>query len=90
MTKLAFPNPIRRYEPRRGCVSFWGSQASLEVMFQIDLDVLRALSPATVDGSEASFLVSFDLNRSVILQAARTAHLKQGGGYHRLSAVNFP
>lgn len=86
---LNFPNSIRRYEPGRGCVSFWGSEASLEVMFQIELDVLRTLSPAVIDGSEGSFLVAFDLNRSAILRAARSAYLKKHGGYHRLSAGDF-
>ncbi len=86
---LHFPNSIRCYEPRRGCVSFWGSESSLEVMFQIELDVLRNLSPEIVDGSEGSFLVAFDLNRSAILQAARGAYLKKRGGYHRLSADLF-
>lgn len=86
---LDFPNSIRRYEPGRGCVSFWGSEASLEVMFQIELDALRTLSPAIIDGSEGSFLVAFDLNRSAILRAARSAYLKKRGGYHRLSADDF-
>lgn len=86
---LDFPNSIRRYEPGRGCVSFWGSEASLEVMFQIELDVLRRLSPAIIDGSESSFLVAFDLNRSAILRAARSAYSKKSGGYHRLSADDF-
>jgi hypothetical protein len=86
---LNFPNSIRRYEPGRGCVSFWGSESALEVMFQIELDVLRTLSPDIVDGSEVSFLVAFDLNRSAILQAARSAYLKKRGHYLRLSATNF-
>ncbi|HEV7335084.1 MAG TPA: DUF1488 family protein [Bosea sp. (in: a-proteobacteria)] len=86
---LDFPNAIRRYEPVRGCVSFWGSEASLEVMFQIELDVLQSLSPAIIDGSESSFLVAFDLNRSAILGAARAAYSKKRGSYHRLSAGNF-
>lgn len=86
---LDFPNSIVRYEPGRGCVSFWGSEASLEVMFQIKLDVLRTLSPAVIDGSDGSFLVAFDLNRSAILRAARSAYLKKRGVYHRLSADNF-
>jgi hypothetical protein len=86
---LNFPNSIRRYEPGRGCVSFWGSESSLEVMFQIELDVLRTLSPTIIDGSEGAFLVAFDLNRSAILQAARSAYLKKRGGYHRLSASSF-
>ncbi len=86
---IDFPNAIRRYEPGRGCVSFWGSEASLEVMFQVELDVLRTLSPAIIDGSESSFLVAFDLNRSTILRAARSAYSKKRGGYHRLSADNF-
>ena len=86
---LDFPNSIRRYEPSRGCVSFWGSEASFEVMLQIELDVLRTLSPGVIDGSEGSFLVAFDLYRSAILQAARSAYLKKRGGYHRLSAGDF-
>lgn len=76
---LAFPNSIRRYEPGRGCVSFWGSEASLEVMFQVELDVLRSLSPTVIDGSESSFLVAFDLNRSAILGAARAAFQRSAG-----------
>lgn len=53
---LDFPNSIRRYEPGRGCASFWGSEASLEVMFQIELDVLRTLSPAVIDGARVRSL----------------------------------
>ncbi|MGO4402896.1 DUF1488 family protein [Bosea sp. RAF48] len=86
---INFPNSIRRYEPGRGCVSFWGSASSLEVMFQIELGVLRTLSPSIVDESEASFLAAFDLNRSAILQAARSAYLKKRDSYHRLSPSNF-
>jgi len=86
---LDFPNSIRRYEPGRGCVSFWGSETSLEVMFQIELDVLRSLSPTIIDGSESSFLAAFDLNRSAILGAARAAYSKKRGSYHRLSADDF-
>ena len=86
---LDFPNAIRRYEPVRGCVSFWGSEASLEVMFQIELDILRNLSPAIIDGSESSFLVAFDLNRPAILGAARAAYSKKRGSYHRLSTRDF-
>lgn len=86
---LNFPNSIRRYELGRGCVSFWGSDASLEVMFQIELAALETLSPAVVDGSEGSFLAAFDLNRSAILGAARSAYLKKRGGFHRLSADAF-
>lgn len=58
-------------------------------MFQLELEVLRTLSPATVDGSETSFLIAFDMNRSAILEAARAAYLKKRGSFHRLSAINF-
>jgi len=87
--KLAFPNSIRRYEAGRGCVSFWGSESSLEVMFQVELELLRTLSPKIIDGSEGSFLAAFDVNRSVILEAARSVYLKKRGSYHRLSVENF-
>lgn len=61
----------------------------MEVMFQIELDVLRTLSPKIVDGSEASFLVAFDLNRAAIFQVARIAYQRKRGSYYRLSATNF-
>ena len=68
---LNFPNPVRRFDPGRSCVSFWGSDASLEVTFQIDFDALRKLSPDSGE-VEAEMLRIFDSNREKIQDAART------------------
>jgi hypothetical protein len=85
---LNFPNPVRLFDAGRSCVSFWGSDASLEVSFQVEFDALRKLAPAS--GSlEAEMLGTFDANREAILQAARTAYSQHRGGYHRLTAARF-
>ena len=39
---LNFPNPVRSFDAGRSCVSFWGSDASLEIAFQIEIDALRS------------------------------------------------
>jgi hypothetical protein len=85
---LNFPNPIRRFDAGRSCVSFWGSDAALEVTFQIDFDALRKLSPDLDDG-EAAALAVFDLNRDAVLKAAAVAYAKNRTSYHRLTAASF-
>ncbi len=85
---LNFPNPVRLFDVGRSCVSFWGSDASLEVSFQVEFDVLRKLSPGS-DDVEAEMLGAFDANREMILQAARTAYSRHRTGYHRLTAASF-
>lgn len=88
MMGLNFPNPVRRFDPGRSCVSFWGSDASLEVTFQIDFDALRKLSPDTGD-VEAEMLRIFDSNREKIQDAARTAYSRHRTSYHRLTGASF-
>lgn len=86
---LNFPNTVRRFEAGRSCVSFWGSDSSLEVAFQIDFEALRKLSPAPFGAREAAALVVFDQNREVILQAARSAYGRHRSGFYRLTVENF-
>ncbi len=86
---VRFPNPVRRYEPARGCISFWGYDSSMEVVFQLDLNMLQLLGPELIDGSEGAYLVTFDLNRSIIFQVARAAYQKNRRRYHRLSSIDF-
>jgi hypothetical protein len=89
MMALNFPNAIRRFEAGRSCVSFWGSDASLEVAFQIDLEALRKLAPARFDNQEATALGVFDDNRETIQKAARTLYGKRRTGFCRLTVENF-
>lgn len=85
---LNFPNPVRSFDEGRACVSFWGSDASLEIAFQIDLDALRKLGAGVADsGPEA--LAAFDGNREAILKAAAAAYGRHRASYHRLTAADF-
>jgi hypothetical protein len=86
---LDFPNSIRRYEAGRQCISFWGSDGSLEVAFQVNLDALRKLDLAAFDGREASALNAFDHNREAIRNAARAAYRKHPLAFHRLTPDSF-
>jgi hypothetical protein len=83
---LNFPNRVRSFDSGRLCVSFWGSDAALEIAFQIDLDALRKLGPGD---SEAQVLGVFDQNRDAILKVASAAYAKRRGGYHRLTSADF-
>ncbi len=85
---LNFPNPVRLFDARRSCVSFWGSDSSLEVSFQVEFDALRKLGAGSGD-VEAEMLGVFDANREAILQAARTAYSRHRTSYHRLTAAGF-
>lgn len=85
---LNFPNPVRLFDKGRSCVSFWGSDASLEITFQIDFDALHKLDPEAGD-VEADILGIFDKNREAVLNAARLAYSRHRTGYHRLTAANF-
>ncbi|RDJ20023.1 DUF1488 domain-containing protein [Bosea caraganae] len=85
---LNFPNPVRRFDLGRSCVSFWGSDASMEITFQIDFEALRKLSPDTGD-VEADVLGVFDANREKIQNAARIAYSRHRTGYHRLTGASF-
>lgn len=85
---LNFPNPVRSFDGGRVCVSFWGSDASLEIAFQIELDALRKLGAGANDG-EAQLLSVFDENRDTILKAASTVYARHRASYHRLTAADF-
>jgi hypothetical protein len=84
---LNFPNPVRSFDPGRFCVSFWGSDASLEITFQVEIDALRKLKPGVGD-SEAQMLEAFDQNREAILTAASTAYGRHKANYHRITAAD--
>jgi hypothetical protein len=86
---LNFPNPIRSFDAGRSCVSFWGSDSSLEIAFQIEIDALRKLGPGGGDG-EAQMLDAFDRNRTAILQAAEAAYRRHKTSYHRITAADLP
>lgn len=85
---LNFPNPVRSFDAGRSCVSFWGSDASLEVTFQVDFEALHKLSP-DAGAVEADVLRIFDQNREAILNAARLAYSRHRIGYHRLTGASF-
>ena len=84
---LNFPNPVRSFDAGRSCISFWGSDASMEIAFQIDIDALRKLGAATGDG-EAQMLATFDSHRDAILRAAASAYGRHKTSYHRLTAAD--
>ena len=85
---LNFPNPVRSFDAGRSCVSFWGSDASLEIAFQIEIDALRKLSADVGDG-EAQMLAAFDSHRDAILNAAATAYGRRKASYHRITAADI-
>ena len=86
---LSFPNSVRSFDAGRACVSFWGSDASLEITFQIEFDALRKLGPdAGADDGEARMLGTFDDNRDAILTLAAAAYQKHRSGYHRIAAAD--
>lgn len=84
---LNFPNPVRSFDAGRSCVSFWGSDAALEIAFQIEIGALRQLSSGTGD-SEAQMLATFDTHRDEILRAATTAYGRRKASYHRITAAD--
>jgi len=83
---LNFPNPVRSFDSGRSCVSFWGSDASLEIAFQVELGALRKLGAGE---SEAQVLGIFDQNRDAILKVAAAAYGKHRASYYRLTAADF-
>lgn len=85
---LNFPNPMRRYDSVRDCVCFWGSDASLEVAFQVDAVSLRRIS-AHARSDEASLLEAFDDNRGRIQQVATKAYGKRRQSFCQLSSSDF-
>lgn len=85
---LNFPNPVRSFDSGRFCVSFWGSDASLEIAFQIELDALRKLGAGASD-SETQVLGVFDQNRDAILKVAAAVYAKRRASYHRLTSADF-
>lgn len=85
---LNFPNPVRRFDAGRNCVSFWGSDAALEIAFQVDFAALRKLSPGLGEG-EAAVLGVFDQNRDAVLKAAASAYSRHKTSYHRLTEASF-
>ncbi len=85
---LNFPNSVRSFDAGRSCVSFWGSDASLEIAFQIEIDALRKLGSG-VDDSQTQLLDVFDRNRDTILKAASNAYARHRASYHRLTPADF-
>jgi hypothetical protein len=85
---LNFPNPVRSFDAGRSCVSFWGSDASLEITFQIEMDALRKLGSG-IDDNQAQVLDVFDRNRDTILKAAANAYARNRASYHRLTPADF-
>ena len=83
---LNFPNPVRSFDAGRSCVSFWGSDASLEIAFQIEVDALRRLG---AEPGEAQMLATFDSHRDAILSAAAAAYGRHKGSYHRLTVADI-
>jgi hypothetical protein len=84
---LNFPNSVRSFDAGRSCISFWGSDTSLEIAFQIEIDALRKLGAAAGDG-EAQMLATFDNHRDAILDAAATAYGRSKASYHRITAAD--
>ena len=84
---LNFPNPVRSFDAGRSCISFWGSDDSLEIAFQIEIDALCKLGAAPGDG-EAQMLATFDSHRDAIRSAAAAAYGRRKASYHRITAAD--
>ncbi len=85
---LSFPNASRVFHPTKRFVSFWGHDASFEIAFQVDEDVLQRLSPHK-EADEDTLLRVFDMNRGKIERAAQSAYSRRREPYLRLSASDF-
>ena len=58
-----FPDPVGAFDEGRACVSFWGSDASIEFTFQIEIDALRKFGASE---REAQLLATFGGCRDTI------------------------
>jgi len=86
---LHFPNASRCYDAARRAVSFWGHDSAFEIVFHVEEEALRRLSP-NMAGDEASLLRSFDTNRARIERVAGNAYQRRRRcDHHRLSAADF-
>lgn|SRR6478752_4068585 len=85
---LNFPNQSRSLDAAHGCVSFWGYASTIEVSFQIGVDVLHQMAPSGVETHEG-VLDTFDRNRTVIERAAGTAYSRDHATFCRLSRSDF-
>jgi hypothetical protein len=85
---LNFPNPSRSYDPIKRCVSFWGHESTFEIVFHVDEDALKIMSPQA-QCDEASLLHVFDVNRVQIESVADNAYSLRRQSYHRLTACDF-
>ena len=85
---LNFLNPSRTYDPIRRSVGFWGHEATFEIVFHVEEDALKMMSPH-VDDDEASLLHAFDANRVHIERVADNAYSRRRQSYHRLAASDF-
>lgn len=85
---LNFPNASRSYDATRHLVRFWGYDGALEVSFLVEVSALRKLMPQ-MSSLEAGCLEAFDAMRERILEAARKAYGRTGGGPYLLAAADF-
>ncbi len=85
---LKFPNATRIYDRTRRCVSFWGHDATFEITFHVDEDVLQRFSPHEKEDETASLRV-FDVNRAQIERTAETVYARRRQSFHHLSASDF-
>jgi hypothetical protein len=77
---------VRSFDAGRSCVSFCGSDTSLEIAFQIEIEALRTLAPG---GNEAQLLATFDNNRDAILKMASVAYARRKASHHRITAADI-
>ena len=69
---MNFPNRSRSFNPERMSITFWGSDRTLEVTFEVDQSVFMLIdSEAT---TEDDYLHVFDANRQLIEAAAVRAY----------------
>ena len=85
---LNFPNQSRSLDAAHGCVSFWGYASTIEVSFQIGVDVLHQMAPSGV-GTNEGVLETFDRNCTVIEKAAGTAYSREHATFCRLNKSDF-
>ena len=85
---LDFPNHSRSYDRRRNGVRFWAHDSAMEVPFFVAADALRKLDPAMKPG-EAGCLATFDAQRPLIEETARSVYRRGSRDAYELSMENL-
>ena len=84
---LAFPNPGRSYNPDRQSITFWASDRTLEVTFEIDHSALAMIDCNSK--TEDEYLSTFDYHRPLIEAAAIRTYKAHPDFFYILNKDSF-